>query len=161
MKRLFILAATFGGLTMAAITSQAQTAATAGSVASDSTLSFGSYDQNGNFTRKDITVHHDAVEPVAATSGVYTHAGEDPKWAKYQTDPKAQAPATADNSYNHDGTAFRGLPQHVNNYEVPTVDDSKVADESKRNIRSGKWKRFVNGEDSKYQLLFKIDATIK
>ena len=57
-------------------------------------------------------------------------------------------PSTA---FNHDGKAFNGFirstPSDVNNENATdSTDFDKVRDEYQRNLKSGKWRPFVNGE---------------
>lgn len=65
--------------------------------------------------------------------------------------------------YNHDGLAFEKIGQTVN-FETNVIEDSNrewTTTEYQRNVRSGQWHPFVNGEETKYRTLYKIDAAIK
>ena len=169
MKRLWILAA--AGLTLTSVNSQAQAgpnatlgAPTSMDVHRDGSGAITSTNEHFEATVTKITLKVLSPSDTAARGGAYAES------LSYAS------------GYNHDGLAFQDLNKALDaaasahaaeikaGYQSPQYDDTPFAigfypdqpdlTEYHKNIKSGKWHKFVNGEVCKYRMLFKLDLAI-
>jgi hypothetical protein len=151
MKLLLILAATLGCLTMTATTSQAQAlVAMPGGESKQATSDPAQqlyFDDYGTMRAYSLIPWYAPSLAVKPGSHVYTSAGEDPLWPVTQHGPKIGKPP-----WNHDGhIAFLTLVPSVPNPSAVSPDFTyayKPTDctQYHKNVKSGKWKEFKNGE---------------
>jgi hypothetical protein len=144
-----ILAATVG-LAITAITSQAQMA--------DGQTTSSHSDGAGNTTSTTISGKVDVTPPHVAV--VITHDGmmayaAPPKEPVYLTNVQLNpdyitynTPVSKTPSYNHDGRAFANyIRSSPNSYDDPQAYAGPDRGEYAKNVKSGKWRAFKNGED--------------